>query len=110
MRFLPNLAPALMVVELMVDNDSELLDPYFMPMIRAKLGFTQAETARRMGLSLRAYSDLENRKTPLRKPHLMAMRLLTLEEAVARGDRSLANITVRDLADAFGRLAPDGGS
>ena len=88
----------------MADDETELLDPYFMPLIREKLGFTQAETARRMGLSLRAYSDLENRKTPLRKPHLMAMRLITLEEAVARGDRSLANITVRELADAFARL------
>ncbi|MDR3510352.1 MAG: helix-turn-helix transcriptional regulator [Caulobacteraceae bacterium] len=90
----------------MINDEPELLNPYFMPLIREKLGFTQAETARRIGLSLRAYSDLENRKTPLRRTHLMAMRLLTLEEAVARQDRSVANITVRELADDFAQL-PD---
>jgi transcriptional regulator with XRE-family HTH domain len=89
----------------MTADDSETLDPYFMPLIREKLGLTQAQTAQRLGLSLRAYSDLENRKTPLRRPHLMALRYLTLQEAVSRGDRSIATITVRDLADAWVQLS-----
>ena len=88
----------------MSDVNEDGLDSYFMPLLRKKFGFTQAVMARHLGLSLRAYQDLETRATPLRKLHLMAMRLVSLEEAVLRGDRGMATITMANLANKFSEL------
>lgn len=73
---------------------------------RLRLGLTMAQMAGRLGLSLRAYAAIEGGETPVRKSHLMAMRLLTLEEAVDRGDPALADGTVALLAGRFTRIRP----
>jgi transcriptional regulator with XRE-family HTH domain len=89
-----------------MSNDLEMpiVDRRVMRLNREKLGLTQGQIASRLGLSLRAYQDMESGTMLVRQSHFMALRLLTLIEAVERGDRSLATQRTAALADAFAKL------
>lgn len=52
--------------------------------IRGRMGLTQAEMARRIGISLRAYLTAEGGKT--RRIYVLAVEMAALMEAYERGD------------------------
>lgn len=63
--------------------------------MRQTLGITQADMARELGMSLRAYNDLETGKSEVRQIHIMAAERLTLFYAYQQHNRNLLGWTVR---------------
>ncbi|HTT82174.1 MAG TPA: helix-turn-helix transcriptional regulator [Rhizomicrobium sp.] len=63
--------------------------------LRGRLGWTQAQMADAIGLTLRAYSSVENGHAELRQLHALAAERVALSEAAARGEPSLAPASVR---------------
>ncbi|MCL2717107.1 MAG: hypothetical protein FWD68_21835 [Alphaproteobacteria bacterium] len=78
--------------------------------LRKRLGYNQAEMGSRMGLCSRAYFTLEQDPNSINSRHEMVLLMVSLQEAVERGDRSLADPAVASLADSFGRLPRQPGS
>jgi DNA-binding XRE family transcriptional regulator len=72
--------------------------------LRQSLGFTQAEMGQKMGLSGRAYVDVEHGVSKLRLLHINAAERIALGEAVARRDPMLAPPEVRREALEVARL------
>jgi transcriptional regulator with XRE-family HTH domain len=58
---------------------------------RNALKLTQSEMANRLGLSLRAYQDLEKSVDPIRPAYKLAVDMISMREAVRREDASLAS-------------------
>ena len=75
---------------------------------RKTLGLTQTEMAGRIGLSLRAYQDIEAGVSKLRPIHVAAAERVALALAVERGDPMLAPAGVRRQALELARLMTDG--
>lgn len=70
----------------------------FMIRMREKLGFSQTVLAHNLGLSLRAYSDIETGKSACKHAYLEAMDRILLREAAERQDLSLlTSPTMHDL-------------
>lgn len=67
------------------DDNAEAYQSYLIH-LRGKLGATQRTMADMLGMSLRAYSDLENGKASVRTIHVLAAERLTLRAAVALTD------------------------
>ena len=66
--------------------------------LRTALGLPQAEMARRMGLSLRPYQELESQVRTTRSRHIRLAELVALEVAVENDDPDLAPQDIRRLA------------
>lgn len=62
--------------------------------IRKRLGLKQSEMAERLGMGLRAYSDLENGVSKTRPIHVLAAERISLRVATERQDASLAAYSV----------------
>ena len=67
---------------------------------RVAMGLSQQQMAQQMGLSLRAYADIEAGKT-LRHLHLMAAQMVSLRQAVSVSDQNVAFPEVRELVEGF---------
>jgi DNA-binding XRE family transcriptional regulator len=67
------------------------------------MGLSQQQMAQQMGLSLRAYADIEAGKT-LRHLHLMAAQMVSLRQAVSVCDPNVAFPEVRALVEGFGAI------
>lgn len=63
--------------------------------MRGNLEYTQADMAHGLGLSLRAYSDLETGASKCRQIHIMAAERLTLFRAYQAGDPAVLGKWVR---------------
>lgn len=66
--------------------------------IRERLGVTQGNMADTLGLSLRAYSDIELGRAKEKLAYVLAAERLAMISAVSRGDISLASAESRRLA------------
>lgn len=73
--------------------------------LRKKLGFSQAQMAHKMGLGSRAYFTLEQDSGAINERHIMLAQMVSLREAVAQKDYTLARPEIRRLAFAFTELA-----
>lgn len=72
--------------------------------LRKRLGLNQAEMANRMGLGSRAYFTLEQDPSAINARHIMLAQMVSLKEAVARSDASLADKDAAALAKDFADL------
>jgi transcriptional regulator with XRE-family HTH domain len=63
--------------------------------LREKAGLSQTEMGKRMGLSFRAYSRLENEDGALHLIHVLAAERVALGLAAERHDPSLVSAAVR---------------
>lgn len=63
--------------------------------LRLRIGSTQADMGRAMGLSLRAYQDIESASGPLKLRHQLSAERVALSEAVGQGDIAIAPASVR---------------
>lgn len=62
---------------------------------RNRIGLTQAEMAKRMGMGLRAYQELESSPERVKLRHQMLAGLAALYVALERGDPMLAPASIR---------------
>jgi transcriptional regulator with XRE-family HTH domain len=76
--------------------------------LRKALHLTQADMAERIGMSRRAYLDLEAGKAELRPVHVAAVERVALAVAVERGEPMLAPASIRKDALALARLITEG--
>jgi transcriptional regulator with XRE-family HTH domain len=66
--------------------------------LRIRLGLTQLEIAREMGLAVRSYQELESGEKELRRRHIQLLERVSLSYAVARRDPYLALPSIREEA------------
>jgi len=76
--------------------------------LRKRLGLTQAQMADRIGLGLRAYTEIENGRSALRGIHVAAAERVSLAIAAERGDPMLAAPAARRDALAVGEALRNG--
>ena len=72
--------------------------------LRKRLGFNQPEMASKMHMSPRTYFSLETEPNAMNQRHIMLAQLVSLQEAVAQGDASLAEKGIADLCDKFQKI------
>jgi transcriptional regulator with XRE-family HTH domain len=72
--------------------------------LRKTLGLAQQEMARRMGLSLRPYQELEAEPGKVRRRHIRLAESVALDVAIEKGDPELAPESVRKRAMDLARL------
>lgn len=70
-------------------------DDFSLQQLRALLGLPQSEMARRMGLSLRPYQELETEVRAIRSRHIRLAELVALEVAVETDNPELAPPDIR---------------
>jgi transcriptional regulator with XRE-family HTH domain len=63
--------------------------------LRKKLGLSQSEMARRMGLSLRPYQQLELELRDARSRHIRLAESVALDVAVEKDELEMAPLTIR---------------
>lgn len=63
--------------------------------IRKHWGLSQTTMANQIGLALRAYQDIENKRSALRPLHVLAIERVSLARAALLGDKSLMLDSVR---------------
>lgn len=85
------------------DNNAEAFQAYLIH-LRQVLGLTQKEMAHNLGMSLRAYSDLENGKAAVRTIHVLAAERLTLRAAAAGSEPALLARSIKDEALAVAKM------
>lgn len=73
--------------------------------LRKRLGLNQPEMANRMRISPRTYFSLESDPASISQRHVMLAQLVSLREAVAQDDASLAEKEIAELAHAFQKVA-----
>lgn len=66
--------------------------------LRKRLGFNQSEMASRMHMSPRTYFSLETDPSAISQRHVMIAQMVSLQEALTRGDKSLADTEALALA------------
>lgn len=71
---------------------------------RSHMGMTQAEMANELGLSLRAYQDIEGNKSELRPIHVMAIERSSLRLAIRLGRADYALPLIRQDAFTYSRV------
>ncbi len=71
---------------------------YSLVRLRKSLGLAQSEMARRMGLSLRPYQELEAHKRKVRRRHVRLAESVALDVAIEKNDPELAPASVRNKA------------
>src|SRR5262245_15252084 len=72
--------------------------------LRKMMGLSQREMAKHVGMSLRAYHDIETGHTAYRLTHRLAAERAALALAVARGDPTLAPAELQRQAIALAEL------
>ena len=90
-----------------MDHASDLSgDAYraYIAHLRDRLDFTQEKMAGALGMSLRAYSDIENGVSKCRKVHVWAAERLSIREARERGDAALMAESVKQDLSLMGGL------
>ncbi len=75
-----------------------------LPTLRRRLDYTQGAKARAMGLSLRAYQELEGQDRDIHARHEILACFVALERAVEVGDISLPPPRARRAALRYGNL------
>lgn len=80
------------------------MTPIEMKEYRLKLGLTQLEMAHRMGLSSRAYQDMEASPNGLRRVHVLTLQAVSLEMALERQDLNAALPAMRENVLRFAEL------
>ena len=80
-------------------------DDFSLLQLRTALDLPQAEMARRMGLSLRPYQELESKTRTIRGRHIRLAELVALEVAVENDDPELAPKDIRRVAIKLQRFA-----
>ena len=66
--------------------------------LRKKMNLTQQEMADHLGMSVRAYSDVENGVSECRLIHLLAVERITIKQAWMKDDPKLiANPVVQEI-------------
>lgn len=83
---------------------SNTMDRANLAALRKAFGLTQSEMATLMGLSSRAYQEIESGRSPLREIHVLAAERVALSMAVRKPDLSLAPANVRKEALELARL------
>lgn len=76
--------------------------------LRKSWDITQTDMAARLGLSLRAYQDVESGKATLRPLHVKAVERAALDIAIERRNPMLAPPAARRAALALARLLDEG--
>jgi transcriptional regulator with XRE-family HTH domain len=79
-------------------------DEFSLIQLRKRLGLVQADMARRMGMSLRPYQELETNLRRTRRRHVRLAELVALDVAVEKEDPDLAPASIRGKAIEFVRL------
>ena len=77
---------------------------YLLVELRTSLGLGQADMAKRMGISLRSYQEIEAGTRRLRSRHVRLAESVALEVAVENGDPQLAKGNERANAIKFAQL------
>jgi transcriptional regulator with XRE-family HTH domain len=72
--------------------------------LRDRLGLHQSQMAEKMGLSTRAYQDLEADPAKVRKLHWLAAERVSLDVAAKAGNPMLAELQIRREALEIARL------
>ena len=72
--------------------------------LRRKLGLVQADMAKRMGMSLRPYQELESNLRRIRSRHVRLAESVALDVAVEMKDPELAPASIRNKAIDLVRL------
>lgn len=78
-----------------VDDLNEAQRAYLLKM-RERLGFSQTAMANLVGMSIRAYSDIETGVSKCRKIHINAAERVVFRIAAARNDPSLLTGPLRN--------------
>lgn len=89
----------------MSDPSPNLVYGQSLALIRKRLGLTQAEMGTELGLSLRAYQDLEKSDGPVRAAYVLAAKHLSLQRAVEFRNPDLATHETMRLASQLAILA-----
>lgn len=71
-----------------MSTESEMRRAYVVS-LRRKLDLTQQELASSLGMSVRAYSDIETGISECRQIHMLAVERITLQQAKIQGDPTL---------------------
>ncbi len=79
-------------------------DPIWIKNVRDGLRFTQSEMANAMGLSLRAYQDIESGASKLRGLDVLAAERVSLKHAIQLNNPMAATSTVRKDALELSRM------
>jgi transcriptional regulator with XRE-family HTH domain len=81
-------------------------DDFSLLRLRKKLGLAQSEMARRMGLSLRPYQELEsdNKIRKVRSRHVRLAESVALDVALEKEDPELAPVSIRNRAMKLARV------
>lgn len=80
------------------------MTPIDIKTLRGRMDATQAEMARLIGLSLRAYQDLEAGSSQIKRYHLLAMERASMQIAVKNKDPMTAAPAAREDARIIGEL------
>ena len=73
-------------------------DDFSLLRLRKALGLAQTEMAKRMGLSLRPYQQLESKKRGVRSRHIRLAKSVALDVAIEKENPELAPTDVRHKA------------
>jgi hypothetical protein len=79
-------------------------DSFSLIRLRRTLGLAQPDMARRMGLSLRPYQQLELNSEKVRSRHVRLAESVALDVAIERRDPDLAPASVRKKAERLARV------
>lgn len=72
--------------------------------LRKQMNLTQQEMANHLGMSVRAYSDVENGVSECRLIHMLAVERITLQQAKIQEDPALvANPVVQEIRAVIAR-------
>lgn len=79
-------------------------DDFSLMRLRKALGLRQSEMARRMGLSVRPYQELESNDRKLRSRHVRLAESVALDVAIEKEDPELVPAAVRNKIIKLARL------
>ena len=79
-------------------------DDFSLLRLRKTLGLAQSEMARRMGLSLRPYQELESKLREVRSRHVRLAESVALDVALEKEDPELAPVSIRNRAMKLARV------
>ena len=79
-------------------------DDFSLIRLRKTLGLAQSDMARRMGLSLRPYQELESNIRKVLRRHVRLAESVALDIAIEKEDPELAPTSVRNKALSLARL------
>src|SRR6476620_92520 len=80
------------------EKERRMEETFSLIKLRKGLGLVQADMARRMGMSLRPYQELESNFREMRRRHVRLAESVALDVAVEKKDPGLAPASIRDKA------------